>query len=78
MRCRFFSGNGQRRWHFNLHKRQLGVVIAAAEAKEMRVVMPYKTMLCVAIASENIETGWLNLTKLNPIVLDTATGIGWD
>ena len=61
---------------FNLHKRQLGVVIAAVEAKEMRVVMLYKTMLCVAIASENIETGWLNLTKLNPILLDTATGIG--
>ena len=57
---------------------QLGLAIAAAESQEMRVVMPYKMMLCVAITSENIETGWFNLKKLNPIVLDTATGIGWN
>ncbi len=28
--------------------------------------------------AKNIETCGFNLTKLNPIVLDTATGIGWD
>lgn len=28
--------------------------------------------------AKNIETGWFNLTNLDPIVLDTATGIGWD